>query len=947
MSLTAFVRKREYSHSVRLVPLEVWSLEFGLRSLLEPVLGGAAVRYRNWCLMVLGLVLPGLAFAVSFDCAKAQKQAEFFVCSQEALSVADDHVARLYSELSPRHPELRSSQLAWIIQRNKCDSPECVHAIYKRRLYALILVRAADAGDTSLPPEAFIDGPSNTPEARRIDAVIAAEYAGQPPVNPAAPTSGPMFLDTDKARAQYPDMTPDTPAGAPQRQPPAPTSQSSPPRPPGSAAVAPVVPPPAPNTKETDKARGEYEKAEPHVPKDSPAKTSQGETPADKAEPGFFTKIGHWIANAARWLFEMGVRLLLIVVTLGCVFLLLRGLYRAAQRPVFRKYAETHQGALIALATFVVMGIVLLVAHRPPAPERDFYGREIPVSLGDDPLIACAIAFAAGLIAGAFFSDAFRPVRKLVLAVSVAGGVAWAIYASPTLARTLSFIAGFVIAWSLLREVIKRIQQKRAKLTTFGSAEWADYEHLVQHKLIGEQGMYLGHFRTEEGDFPLQYAGPRHLLTVAPTRAGKGVSAIIPNLLNYRGSALVVDPKGENALITIPRRGAGDTSRNIEGMGQEIFVVDPWGITGYPSACFNPLDWLKADDPEINENAMILSDSIVVKRGGNDDAFWDEEAKALLMGLILYVATDPNEEGRRNLGRVRDIIVSGSEELKAVYANMYRNDNSIVGSTAARTESKEEKLRMSVFAALQSHTHFLDSPRIRESLSRSDFQFEDLKSRKITVYLVLPADRLETFGRWLRLLVQQAITVNARNIQEKPEQPILFMLDEMAALDRLKMVEQAYGLMAGFGMQIWGIVQDLSQLERIYGKGWQTFIGNSGVLQYYGSRDHKTADYFSKLCGVTTIEKFSFTRAIARAFSSSTTTGPTGGSSTSGNSTTYSDSSTLDVVQRHLAYPDELMVMRQEEALILVESFNPIRGKKVTWYDHPVWRQFGINLHAP
>lgn len=79
----------------------------------------------------------------------------------------------------------------------------------------------------------------------------------------------------------------------------------------------------------------------------------------------------------------------------------------------------------------------------------------------------------------------------------------------------------------------------------------------------------------------------------------------------------------------------------------------------------------------------------------------------------------------------------------------------------------------------------------------------------------------------------------------KPDKPVLFLLDEMAALGPLKSVEAAFGLMAGFGMQFWGIVQDLSQLKRIYSASWETFIGNSGVLQYFGSRDKMTAEYFS------------------------------------------------------------------------------------------------------
>jgi type IV secretion system protein VirD4 len=78
----------------------------------------------------------------------------------------------------------------------------------------------------------------------------------------------------------------------------------------------------------------------------------------------------------------------------------------------------------------------------------------------------------------------------------------------------------------------------------------------------------------------------------------------------------------------------------------------------------------------------------------------------------------------------------------------------------------------------------------------------------MTVYLVLPADRLDTFSRWLRMMIQQAITVNARNIKQKPDKPILFMLDEVAALGKMPVIPRAYGLMAGYGMMLWSIVQN-------------------------------------------------------------------------------------------------------------------------------------------
>lgn len=566
----------------------------------------------------------------------------------------------------------------------------------------------------------------------------------------------------------------------------------------------------------------------------------------------------------------------------------------------------------------------------PPFPSSNLMGGVLGGFMYWPAMMQHILSALLGAVVGAFYSQKLRAVRRYLTWVIIILSALLGAAASVFIGNLVFFFLGAAITYHLLRETLRA---KRRKLTTYGSAEWADLEHLQANNLLGFSGFSLGAYMADGISHPLQYTGDRHLLTVAPTRSGKGVSSIIPNLLTYQGSAVVIDPKGENAMITAKRRS--------EGLGQTVHVVDPWGITGLPSSRFNPLEWLDPADEDVNENAMILADSIVTPLAGGRDPFWDDEAKALLMGFLLWVALDGSEEGNRTLGRVRDIISLGSAEMNDFLEEMSMSENHIVSSAAVRTKSKEEKMKGSVIASLQAHTHFLDSPRMRKNLDASDFKFEDLKTSKITVYLVLPADRLETFGRWLRLMIQQALTVNARNIEVKPDKPILFLLDEMAALGRLTMVEQAYSLMAGFGVQLWGIVQDLSQLERIYGTGWQTFIGNSGVLQYFGSRDLKTAEYFSRLCGVTTIEKLSFAQNISRAFSSSSGSGNTSSSS----STTQSDNITTDVIQRHLAFPDELMVMRDNKELVFIESFNPIPAKKVAWFENEDLKDLGVNLY--
>jgi type IV secretion system protein VirD4 len=567
-----------------------------------------------------------------------------------------------------------------------------------------------------------------------------------------------------------------------------------------------------------------------------------------------------------------------------------------------------------------------------------------------------------GFVIGAFFSPALREFRRWVRIGIAALLVGLALFGPIPIGEILSFIVSAILFFVALGLGLKLgakavAAMPRPRPTSYGSAKWADLAHLRENGVIGDKGFWLGEYRVGDTSHQLQYEGARHLMTVAPTRSGKGVSSIIPNLLTYQGSAFVIDPKGENALITAFRRGKGSTQRGITGLGQNVVLLDPWDIAasklGVRSSCFNPLDWIKDGDPDAAENAFLLADALVpmADSDSEDEArFWDEEAKALLTGIILYVATAADEAKRRHLGRVRDILVQGDDDLKVTLEAMFKHKHPVVSSTASRTASKDPKLRSSVFACAQSHTHFLDSPRIRENLSKSDFQFEDLKAARMSVYLILPADRLKTFDRWLRLLVQQAITVSARNIDQKPDKPVLFLLDEMASIGRLPSLEQAYRLMAGFGMQLWGIVQDLSQLAKIYGEtGWQTFISNSGVIQYFGSRDKMTAEYFSTLCGVTTVEVHNFSWAVGQVWGyvTSFSSGSGGGTSSSSNSTSssYTDTVGTNEAQRQLRYPDELMVLKSNQQVVFVENLDPISGEKIVWYVHPALKTYGVNLH--
>ena len=340
----------------------------------------------------------------------------------------------------------------------------------------------------------------------------------------------------------------------------------------------------------------------------------------------------------------------------------------------------------------------------------------------------------------------------------------------------------------------------------------------------------------------LRYDGPAHLITIAPTRSGKGVGTIIPNLLTANRSVVCIDPKGENALVTLRQR---------ETFGP-VHCLDPFGISGHTSARYNPLDRLDAASLDLAEDAMTLADALVFDEA-ETEAHWNEEAKALISGIILYVVCH-DDAAHCNLTSVRDYLTLAPDDFTALLTVMQASDRAggLITRAANRYLSKSHREAAGVLSGAQRHTHFLDSPRIAAVVGGSDFAFADLKEEVATIFMILPPDRLDTYSRWLRLLVAQSINEMARS-SAKPERPVLFLLDEFAALGRLQPIERAMGLMAGYGLQLWPILQDIHQLRSLYGTRAGTFLSNAGVLQAFGVNDYDTADMLSKTMGRETI----------------------------------------------------------------------------------------------
>lgn len=331
----------------------------------------------------------------------------------------------------------------------------------------------------------------------------------------------------------------------------------------------------------------------------------------------------------------------------------------------------------------------------------------------------------------------------------------------------------------------------------------------------------------------------RHLVTVAGSRAGKSSTVLIPNLRRYPGSTIVLDPKGELARAT-----AGHRRR----LGQQVFILDPFGETGVLTSSYNPIHELSQARPElVAADAAQFADALII--ANNKDPHWTDSARNLMRGIVLYLLA--NSPAKASLREIRRLLCGTPPELEELFSDMIACEafDGIVQNVGRTFLGKNERELASIMSTAQEQTAPLDD--VLHVTERSDLRLTDLRSGNVTIYLVLPGMRMGTHYRWLRMVIQQALAAMERAPVPRGELPVWFVLEEFPALGHMRSIETAAGLMAGFGVKLWSVLQDLTQLKTHYPKSWETFLGNAGVIQAFANADLTTTEHLSKLLGST------------------------------------------------------------------------------------------------
>lgn len=333
--------------------------------------------------------------------------------------------------------------------------------------------------------------------------------------------------------------------------------------------------------------------------------------------------------------------------------------------------------------------------------------------------------------------------------------------------------------------------------------------------------------------------GEAHMLTIAGSRGGKGATAIIPNLLLWEGSAVVIDPKGTNAHVTANARRA---------MGQEVHIIDPFGIVTKESARFDPLASLKEGDVRVRERIATVADALVIPDEKAKDPHWDDGAKTIISGLISQIISEENT--KKPLYEIRDLISQLPEDQDELWATMGLNDGGgkYAKDAAMRyMRGSQTNEILSIMSSADKHTEWLSSPIMREIVSNPIFEISDIKKRPTTIYLVIPPLQLERQNRLLRLFIN--LVIDAMEDGGRSKIPVLMFMDEFLALGKMPEISNAFATMASYNLILWPFVQELEKLQSIYGGSFNSFIANSRAIQVFSVSDPKTKDYISERLG--------------------------------------------------------------------------------------------------
>lgn len=450
----------------------------------------------------------------------------------------------------------------------------------------------------------------------------------------------------------------------------------------------------------------------------------------------------------------------------------------------------------------------------------------------------------------------------------------------------------------LIRAPLFDFRPFKLQESVHGDAHWASEREIRKAKLRAKKGLLLG--RTGANDY-LICDDFQHVLLFAPTGSGKGVGFVIPNLLFWQESVICHDIKMENHELCSGYR---------KKIGQEVFLWNPADPDGI-SHCYNPLDWISQKPGQMVDDVQKICNLVLPEQ-----EFWQNEARSLMLGVILYLCAVP--EKVKSFGEVVRTMRSDDVvyNLAVVLDTIGKRIHPVAYMNIAAFLQKADKERSGVISTLNSGLELWANPLIDATTARSDFNLQILKKKKISVFCGVTPDNLKRLEPLLKVFYQQATDFLTRNIPKKNEPfGVLLMMDEFPSLGEMPQFEVGIAYFRGYRVKLFLIVQDTQQLKGIYEEaGMNSFLSNSYYRITFAANNVETANLISQLIGNKTAVQHSHNKPKFLDLNPAARTVNT------------------SEVQRALLLPQEVITLPRDEQIILIESFAPIRTKKIFYY---------------
>lgn len=499
----------------------------------------------------------------------------------------------------------------------------------------------------------------------------------------------------------------------------------------------------------------------------------------------------------------------------------------------------------------------------------------------------------------------------------------WTLYAGDPLLRKKLIVSMAASGFGLLVVLpAALVAAGRPRRPLHGDARFANAGEVARAGLLdmsktSSPSILVGRYR---GRF-LALPGQLSVMLSAPTRSGKGVGVVIPNLLNWQDSVVVLDIKGENYDITAGYRAA---------CGQAVFAFSPFDDEARTHR-WNPLTAVRTSAIHRVGDLLMIGQVFFPNDGSgtSSEAFFNDQARNLFLGLGLLLLESPKlprtigELLRQSSGRGQSLkghLTAVIEQRKASGSPL--SDECI--DALQRLLSNSENTLTSIVSTLNAPLTIFADAVVDAATSADDFRLEDVRRKRMSIYVQIPPNRLANARPLLNLFFSQLVSLNTQQLPERDPAlkfQCLLVNDEFTAMGRVGIISSAAAFLAGYNLRLLTVVQAMSQLDAVYGdKDARTFATNHGLQILFAPREQRDADEYSAMLGQFTERATS--RGRSRSFSQH---------SASGTSTNES------YQRRALLLPQEFKELGSERLVVIAENCKPILAEKIRYHREKVF----------